>query len=186
MDETHRMDVAAQLHRSLASVLVVDMQAKLLPAIVDAEARVSATIKLIEGAKVLGVPVHATEQYPAGLGATDPRVAACLSARPFEKMQFSAFTREVEQAVAHRGHIILAGIETHVCIQQTALELVRRGRKVWLCAECTGSRRELDREIAFERLRHAGVAVTTVESVLFELMHSASAPEFKQILKLVK
>lgn len=179
-----------RLDRAAAVVLIVDLQDKLLPAIAGAEACVAASAKLVAGAKVLGVPVLATEQYPAGLGRTCPEIATLMEEmpKPVEKMAFSACVPAILDAIAlqQRQQIIIAGIETHVCVQQTVLDLLRRGLPVWVCADAVGSRRDFDRDIALKRMRHAGAIVTSVESVLFELLGEAGPDAFKKILKIVK
>lgn len=177
------------LTRALATVLVVDLQQKLLPAMHEADSCVAAAARLIKAAGTLGVPVIATEQYPAGLGRTDPRISELLAAnRTFEKTQFSAWIEPVRAVLAHSGRnqVILVGIETHVCVQQTALDLLRDGKQVWLCVDAVTSRRPLDSQVACDRLRHAGAIVTTTESVIFELLGEAGTQEFKNILKIVK
>ena len=179
-----------QMDRTKAVVLIVDLQEKLLPAITGATACVAASARLVAGAKALGVPVLVAEQYPAGLGHTCPEIATLMEDMPrcVEKMAFSACVPAILDAIAlqQRQQIIIAGVETHVCVQQTVLDLLRRGLRVWVCADAVGSRHELDREIALKRMRHAGAVVTTVESVLFELLGEAGTEDFKKILKIVK
>ena len=179
----------AHLHAAKALLLVVDLQEKLLPAMYESEATVAAAARLMQAMTVLGVPTIVTEQYPQGLGTTCPAIRALMGdARAYAKMLFSACTPEVNGAidVAWRGQIIVAGIESHVCVQQTVLDLLRGGREVWVCADATSSRRPLDRDMALDRMRQAGAVVTTSESVIFELLRQAGGEPFKQILKIVK
>lgn len=181
------MGIYDRIENKHAAVLLIDLQVKLLPAMREPEECVIACSRLIQGARVLRVPLVATEQYPAGLGRTDARISALLGGvAPVEKMQFSAWTPEVEAALGERFHVILAGIEAHVCVQQTALDLLKAGKRVWLCADACSSRHKDDFKLAMERMRQAGVVVTSVESVLFELLGQAGSEEFKQILKIVK
>jgi len=170
-------------------ILIVDFQQRLLPAIDQGQQRMARAAILLESANLLNIPVIATEQYPAGLGPTCPTILHLLGDRkPFEKTRFSACIPPVIDAIHQHNarQIILAGIETHVCLQQTALDLLRQELELWLCADAAGSRRHDDHQYALDRLRHAGATVTTVESVIFELLDNANAPAFKQILKVVK
>lgn len=177
------------LNRTLAAVLIIDMQQKLVPTVQDSEARVAAAIRLLQAAAVFRLPVLAAEQYPAGLGHTDPRVAALLNPdRTFEKRRFSACLPPIvrELGLLARNQVIVAGIETHVCVQLTVLDLLREGRQVWVCADAVSSRRAIDYDIALTRMSRAGAMVTTTESVIFELLGEAGSDEFKSILKIVK
>lgn len=170
-------------------VLLVDLQQKLLPAMHNQAALLAASVRLAAGATLLGVLVVVTEQYPRGLGATAPEVLAALpQPEVFVKTRFSAAIEAVLASLRRRGasRVILAGIETHVCIQQTALDLLDRGFAVHLCVDAAGSRRVLDHDTAIARLRHAGVQITTTESVLFELLGDAADPRFKALLAIVK
>ncbi|MFW6153843.1 MAG: hydrolase [Planctomycetota bacterium] len=170
-------------------VLVVDYQEKLLPAIVEHERCVAAGRRLIEAAGVLCVPVLATEQYPAGLGPTCASIREVLARTPIvEKTRFSACVDAVTDRLAALGrpNVLLAGIETHVCVQQTALDLLARGWTPYICADAVGSRRPHDRDIALDRMRQAGAVVTTTESAIFELLGDAGGEAFKRILRIVK
>lgn len=176
----------ARLHRESAILLVVDLQEKLLPAMHEADACVAGAQKLIRGCQALSVPVVATEQYPAGLGPTCASVRELLGEKPFEKMLFSACIQSVREAVAGKKQVIVTGIEAHVCVQQTVLDLLREGSDVWVCADAVTSRRVMDCEVALGRMRQAGAMVTTVEGVLFELLGQAGTEDFKKILRIVK
>jgi nicotinamidase-related amidase len=142
---------------------------------------------LVEGAKILGVPVQATEQYPKGLGPTVPELAGTLPAR-LEKLSFScAALPEVAGSFRAKGvqKVLLAGVETHVCVLQTALDLLHEGFQVYLAADATGSRHETDRDFGLRRLDKSGVILTTAEAALFEWTEKAGTPEFKQISRLI-
>lgn len=183
------LPVLQKLSCESAMVLIVDVQEKLLPAVVQAEACVAAVERLLRAAAVLGVPMLATEQYPAGLGPTRPSVRQLLGEAPvLEKLTFSACTEElIERLQAmNRRQIIVAGIEAHVCMQQSVLDLLRLGYVPFVCADATTSRRELDCRVGLERMRQAGAIVTTTESVILELLGAAGTPAFKQILSIVK
>ena len=182
-------DLLAKLNREQAMLFVIDLQEKLLPAISGAEACVAAAARLIRGCRVLGVPMIATEQYPAGLGQTCQSVKTLLDSVPaIEKLAFSGCVQAVRDAIAARGcrQVIVTGTEAHVCVQQTVLDLLRDQKDVWVCADAVGSRRPFDCEMALQRMRQAGALITTVESVLFELLGQAGADEFKAVLKIVK
>jgi nicotinamidase-related amidase len=168
-------------------LLIVDVQEKLLPKITAAERVVSGCRRLIRGAQILGVPVTATEQYPQGLGPTVAELAALLPP-PLPKLRFSC--AEVLNwgggAPNDRFQIVVAGIEAHVCVLQTALDLISQGFQVYIPADAVSSRNEFDWKMALERLAASGAVLTTTESVLFEWCAVAGTPEFKQISQLVK
>ena len=172
-----------------AILLVVDVQDRLLPAIHEADRCVEACRRMIEAAKVLDLPITVTEPYPAGLGPTCPTLKQCLGDAPlFTKTRFGAC---VEPVIEHlrqqdRPHVIVVGIEAHVCVMQTVLDLLRLGYIPFLCADAVSSRRPLDRDTAIARMRDGGAIVTTTESVTFELLGQAGTDTFKRILGIVK
>lgn len=147
---------------------------------------------MIESARVLEVPILATEQYPRGLGVTEPSLHELLQQFDvpiIEKPAFSCWGEEsVRRAVRRldRPQCILTGIETHVCIQQTALDLLAAGFQVFLCADAVSARGRENHAVAIDRMRHAGAVVTTVESVMFELCGRTDIPRFKPMLAIVK
>ena len=175
------------MSRGDSSLLVIDVQTKLMDKMAERDRIVANIARLVEGAKVLGIPVQATEQYPKGIGPTVPELADRLPLRP-EKLTFSCCGLP-EVAEQFRSHgvrsVLLAGIETHVCVQQTALDLLAQGFRVYLAADAVGSRKEIDRELGLRRMEQAGVVLTTTEAALFEWTEVAGTPEFKQISKLV-
>lgn len=177
------------LSRRNARLLIVDVQEKLMPAIPVADQLVSHCKKLIEGAKALGIPIAGTEQYPKGLGKTVPALAGHLGAMP-EKVRFSCAEALGWQPAAmdleRRDQIIVAGIEAHVCVLQTVLDLLAIGFRVYVPADAVASRKKLDWKIALGRMASLGAVITTTESVLFECCETAAAPEFKTISRLVK
>lgn len=182
-------DVLMKLEPGGAVLLVVDIQEKLLPVMDGWEACAAAAKRMIEAARVLVVPVVVTEQYPAGLGPTCAMIKEALGDAPVaEKMRFSACVESVMQALGQlaRRQVIVVGIESHVCVQQTVLDLLRAGYVPYLCADAVSSRRATDREAAIARMRQAGAVITTTESVIFELLGQAGAQQFKQILRIVK
>ena len=184
------MDVVPPiLQPETALLLVVDLQEKLLPAIHGADVCVAAAGRMIQAATVLALPIVVTEQYPAGLGPTCPEIRAHLGdAPPVTKSRFSACVDEVVSRLAAWGRpqVIVVGIEAHVCVQQTVLDLLRLGYAPFVCADGVASRRPLDREVALDRMRQARAVVTTTESATFELLGEAGTETFKRILPIVK
>lgn len=171
-------------------LLVVDIQERLIPAIDSGQRVIDETGRLIEGCRVLDIPVIATEQYPKGLGPLVPEVRERIDSNLiFSKLTFSACgAHEVMQLLQEQGRnqVVLAGIEGHVCMLQTALDLLAHGCQVHVPLETTSSRRPESCHAALTRMREAGVVVTTLESVLFELLERAGTPQFKEVLKIVK
>lgn len=182
------MSDSTRLTAREGALFAIDLQEKLLPH-VDGHAHVLANaIRLIDGARVLEIPAFATEQYPRGLGPTVAAVAERLLHRS-EKTAFSccAIPELVEQLHGrHVRHVTLAGIEAHVCVAQTALDLIGLGFHVQVAADGVGSRRRMDWEFALRRLERAGAVVSTTEAILFEWAESSDRPAFKRISQLVK
>jgi nicotinamidase-related amidase len=170
-----------------ATLLIVDMQARLMPAIHDGAAVLAAAARMAAGARLLGVPVVATEHHRAALGATLDDVGRHARA-VFSKMHFSAtaepgFESWLPNA---RSAIFVAGCEAHICVLQTALGLKRAQRRVALVADACGSRRPEDRDLALQRARAHGIDVVTTEMALFEWLGSCEHPAFRDVLRLVK
>jgi len=178
------------LDRAKSVLVVVDVQEKLLPAIPGGDAIVSRINLLTSSARTLGVPVVVTEQYPQGLGPTVGGLHGALGAfEPMVKVHFSCASGPgfIEKlAELGRPQIVLAGIEAHVCMAQTAVELLGKGYGVWIAADAAGSRHAVDAASAFGRLAAGGVVMTTAEAVAFEWLRKAGTPEFKAVQKLVK
>lgn len=175
------------LDRNRSMLLVVDLQSKLLPAI-PAQATIAwNATRLLAGANALGVPYWVTEQYPEKLGSTIPLAETPIAAS--SKRMFSC--RECSEPLADfrkRGmqQVIICGIETHVCVLQTALDLLADGWQVFIVVDATGSRMQIDQETALSRMAAEEVVLTTTESVLFEWCETSSALEFRTISSLVK
>lgn len=167
-------------------LLVIDMQEKLVP-LIDQAAQVTwNTRRLLDGAAILDIPRLGTEQYRKGLGGTISPLAEKLGEMP-DKLHFSGYDAVAEQLEElGRPKILIAGIETHVCVQQTALDLLTLGYEVFLAVDAVGSRFAADREIALRRMESTGVVLTTTEAALFEWCRVAGTPEFKQISQLVR
>jgi nicotinamidase-related amidase len=164
------------------------MQDKLLNLIPDHEKVVANAVALIKGAKALDLPTWATEQYPRGLGPTTAAVAELIPERPAKTtFHCCAVGQLLEQLYGrHVRHVTLVGIETHVCVAQTALELLDLGFQVQVPADAVASRHKIDWEFALRRLERAGAVVSTTESALFEWTETADRPEFKAISNLIK
>ena len=172
------------------ALLIIDIQERILPVINNHERVVDNTIKLIKGFKVLGLPIFFTEQYPKGLGPTSKSIVKELGdLKPFDKMSFSCSgAGKLFEEFASKGlsQIVVCGIESHVCVQQTVLDLIENGIQVNLAADAVSSRKEIDYKTALDRMRSHGTEVTTTESILFELLNVCGTPEFKTVSKIVK
>jgi nicotinamidase-related amidase len=170
------------------ALLVVDLQDKLLEAIADQKQVVANVVHLIRGAEVLGLPVWATEQYPRGLGPSTARVAELIRDRPAKTTFHCCAVPQILEQLYGRNvrHVTIAGIEAHVCVAQTALELLDLGFRVQVPADAVASRHKVDCEFALRRLELAGAVVSTTEAVLFEWTETADRPEFKAISELIK
>jgi nicotinamidase-related amidase len=169
-------------------LLVIDVQEKLMALIPQAGSVVCNIAFLIDVARLLRMPVQASEQYPRGLGPTVPELAQRLPTRP-DKLAFSccalpALVTEFQRQA--RPKLLLAGIEAHVCVQQSALDLLAAGFRVYVAADAVASRYPVDRDFALRRMEQAGVVLTTTEAAGFEWVRQAGTPEFKTLSKLVQ
>ena len=170
------------------ALLVIDVQERLAPAIAGSRRIIWNIRRLIDGAKLLGLPVAATEQYPQGLGRSVPELAERLGEVP-AKLSFSCLgCAGIFQGLKDRGvyKLLLTGIEAHVCVQQTALDLLAAGWRVYLAVDAVGSRADLDLQTAIRRMDSCGVTLTTTEAALFEWCAEAGTPQFKEISRLVR
>lgn len=171
--------------------MVIDIQERLLPYIYENEQVITNVKKLIEGLKIFNIPVILTEQYKKGLGNTVPSVAESLAQNvpSFEKISFSCCDDQpILSELKARGKkfIILCGIESHICVLQTTIDLIEQGFVPVVVADCVSSRKPEDKAVAIVRVRQEGAIVTTSESLLFELCRFAGSDSFKAISKLVK
>jgi len=170
------------------ALVVIDVQEKLAPAIADSRRVVWNVRRLIDGAKLLGLPVVATEQYPQGLGPTLPELAGRLGEIP-SKLTFSGggcpqIFHDLEGRGIHK--LLVCGMEAHVCVQQTVLDLLGQGWRVYVAVDAVGSRRTIDYRTALARMDASGATLTTTEAALFEWCRIAGTPEFKEISRLAK
>lgn len=179
-----------RLLRDQTICVVVDIQEKLFPHMHEGEKLERNVIKLIHGLNFLGIPILLTQQYTKGLGPTVPALTALAGIRdPIEKQSFSCCDEPVFMAklnASGKTNVILCGIETHVCILQTAIDMVSQGFKAVVVEDCVSSRHLQDKETALKRLQGEGIILTGVESLLFELLRTSGTEEFKAISKLIR
>ena len=170
--------------------LIIDMQERLFPHIDNHDQLTKNTAILIEGLKAIGIKILVTEQYTKGLGFTIGSLKLLLQDINFiEKQAFSCCDEPKfyeELTLTGARHVIIAGIETHVCVMQTAIDLLNNGYIPVVVEDCVSSRRPNDKNIAIERMRKEGAIITTYESVLFELLRYSGTEAFKKVSKLVK
>lgn len=178
------------LKKETSALLIIDLQEKILPVIRNVDNVIENTIKLIKGFKTLNLPIYFTEQYPKGLGPTSSKILSELKGyNAIQKMSFSCFGAEdlfTELRSKKLHQIIISGVESHVCVQQTVLDLLANDFQVNVAADAVSSRREFDFQIALDRMRTLGAEITTTESILFELLEVCGTPEFKEISRIVK
>lgn len=172
-------------------VLSLDIQTRLLPHIYEYEAMLETAAKLFKGMKVLDIPFLVTEQYSKALGNTDENLQKEIGDeyKPIEKMSFScmdepSFVSALEKT--GKKNVIIAGIESHVCILQTVVDMAAEGYQTIVVADAVSSRKYYDKKIALKRMAAEGAIITTYESLLFELQRVSGTPEFKEISKIVK
>lgn len=177
----------------LSQLLIIDVQER-LAGTMDAgqlQTLVRNTNILIEAASSLDIPILRTEQYPRGLGPTLPDIAAALPSEQHavEKTCFSCCGASgIESAISNvtRRQMVLVGIETHICVLQTAIDLYQRGFGVFVVADAVCSRQQRHYQLALDRMQQAGIIISTTESVLFEWLRDASHPQFKTLSKLIR
>lgn len=178
------------LKKENTALVVIDIQGKLATLMHQRENLFANAVRMIRGARVLGLPVIWTEQLPDKLGATSPEIQKELEGlKPIVKKTFSccgddAFLAELSRL--NRKQVLLTGIETHVCVYQTALDLLKSGYEVHLVRDAVSSRIESNYHLGVERIKEAGASLTSVEMSLFELLRVAEGDQFKQIIEIVK
>lgn len=177
----------ARLDREQAVLVVVDVQEAFRKALRHFDSVAAGAATLVRGARTLGLPIVVTEQYPGGLGHTVPEVAGELpdDLEPIEKLCFSAAEAEGFD-LGGRDQALVCGIETHVCVNQTVLDLLERGVEAHVARDAVGSRTKDNWRLGLHRMERAGAVVTSIETALFELLRGADAAEFKQVQALVK
>jgi nicotinamidase-related amidase len=176
----------AKLDPERAALVVIDVQEAFRKAVPVFDGVASATATLVEGAKAIGIPVFATEQYPKGLGHTVPEVAERLpdGVEPIEKVCFSAVEADGFD-LGGADQTIVCGIDTHVCVNQSVLDLLARGVDVHVAEDAVGSRSKQNWQLGLHKVERAGATLTSVETALFELVRRAGTDEFKRVQKLI-
>jgi nicotinamidase-related amidase len=178
------------ISRDKAVLVIIDLQGNLAQAMFDKENLFSNTIKLIKGFKALNLPIMITEQIPQKLGPTLPQIASELDGiKSIAKESFSCwdeinFKKQIE--ALNRKHVVLLGIETHVCVYQTAVDLISHGYHLHLVADAVSSRTPENRQIGIDAMKSAGAKITSAEMVLFEMLHTAADPKAKELFKIIK
>ena len=176
--------------RNQTASVIIDIQDRLFVHMHENEKLVSNTVKLIEGLKVMQIPVILNQQYTKGLGETIPPVKSALdNTEHVEKMTFSCcdepeFFSQLKNL--DKKFVVIAGIETHVCVLQTVVDLIAAGFVPVVVEDCVSSRNVNDKKVAIKRMRSEGAIITTAESILFELLRNVKDDAFKAISKLVK
>ena len=184
------MNVPSALNTDNALLLLIDFQERLFPVMYEKEKLLSNVVKLVKGAKALEIPIILTEQYPKGLGPTIPEIKELLpDIKPVEKVCFSctdekSFNKALE--ALKRQQVLIAGIEAHICVYQTAMALGRAGYQVQVVGDCVSSRDPENKLAALFKMGAAGISPTTAEMALFELLKVAKGDKFKQISSIVK
>ncbi|HEX7807387.1 MAG TPA: hydrolase [Thermoanaerobaculia bacterium] len=182
-----------KLDRNNAALVVIDLQERLMPVIHDADLVVQNLDRLVRGCHILGIPTILTEQYVKGLGATIPSLRATFDEtygyQPIEKMTFSAMGAgafAAQLGALNRKHVLIAGVESHVCVYQTVRDLLAAGFAVTLIADAMSSRTPANKEIGVKRMLADGATLSSTELALFELLVTSGTDEFRAISKLVK
>ncbi len=173
-----------------AALLVIDIQERLFPVMHEKEKLLRNVVKLVKGAQVLEIPILLTEQYPKGLGPTLPEIKGVIpDIKPIEKVSFNCCDEAVFcQALEalKRKQVLIAGIEAHICVYQTAVALARAGYEVQVVGDCTASRENENKLVALFKMGAVGISPTTAEMALFELLKVAKGDKFKAISNIVK
>ena len=176
------------LEANQCALLVIDIQEKLLPPIFQKEQMVKNSQLLIRLARLLKIPALMSVQYAKGLGNTVPEIASLLpGTEPIDKQMFSCFGSEVfcsllKRLPGQRNTLLLCGMESHICVTQTALAALREGYIVHVASDAVSSRTEWNWKIGLERMRAAGAIISSTEMIIYELLRSSGAPAFKEML----
>jgi nicotinamidase-related amidase len=175
-----------KLDRDRTALVVIDVQEAFRKALPDFDSVVAAAATLVDGARALGIPVVVTEQYPKGLGETVPEVAERLpqKSKRIDKVCFSAAEADGFD-LAGRDQALVCGIEAHVCVNQSVLDLLERGIEAQVAEDAVGSRTAENKRLGLQKMERAGAVLTSVEMALFELLRGSDAAEFKQVQALV-
>jgi nicotinamidase-related amidase len=173
------------LHPETTTLVVIDLQEKLLPAIWDRERVVTNVTKLLQLARILKLKTVPTTQYCRGLGPTVPEIASLLDREPIDKTSFGCFG-DPKITPELRGTLLVAGIETHICVCQTVLGALEAGLEVHVAADATSSRTAANAQVGIERMRAAGAVISSTEMAIYELLGRSDREEFKRMLPFLK
>lgn len=189
--ESYNEAARRPLQAAECALAVIDIQEKLLPPIWEKERLVRNSQLLIRLAEMMSLPVIATTQYAKGLGQIVPEIASLLpDTNPMDKLEFGCFGNgEFCSAVSRlsgRNTLLLCGMETHICVMQTALGALNQGLNVHVAADAVSSRAELNWKLGLERMRDAGAVISSTEMMMYELMGKSGTPVFKEMLKFIK
>jgi nicotinamidase-related amidase len=172
------------------AAVIIDIQERLLPHMHENQIILQNNLKLIDGLQILSIPTVITQQYTRGLGETVPSIVSKFPEfRYIEKISFSCIDEpgfKEQVSLLGKPNIILCGIEAHVCVLQTCLDLLDAGFRPVIIEDCVSSRKLNDKKVAIERMRQEGARISTMESLLFELVRSADSKYFKDISRIVK
>lgn len=181
------------LAKQHCALVVIDLQEKLIPAIFEKERVIHNCVLLIECAKILKLPILLTQQYPQGLGATLETIRNALPSdtQPLNKLEFGCFSNPgfctaVQQLKPGRNTLLVAGIESHICVTQTVLGAMQEGFHVHLATDATSSRSEFNWKIGLDRMKDAGAQLSSTEMMIYELLGQSGTPEFKAMLAHLK
>ncbi|MBQ0059923.1 MAG: isochorismatase family protein [Lachnospiraceae bacterium] len=177
------------IKRDKTIMIGCDYQDRLFPAVYNTDTLMDKTLRLMKGLKVLGVPVIFTQQYTKGLGHTSEAIREAAGNNDYlEKIRFSAWSvlKDVLPSPEEKPYVLIGGIESHVCVLQTAIELKENGYKVFYVADCASSRSKRDYKLALKRAEQEGIIITSCESILFELLEEAGTETSKAIQRIVK
>ncbi len=181
------MEIPYLMQAENTSLIIIDIQKKLLDGIANKDSIINNIEKLIQGSKLLGIDTYITEQNPTRLGKTINNIPLNYSIEPISKMEFSCKScLDLENRMKNKRNILLCGIETHVCILQSSFDLLARGYQVYIAVDCIGSRNSIDSITAIKRMNSKGINITTAEASLFEWCATANHPQFKSISKIIK
>ena len=164
------------------SVICIDLQEKLVNMLENSDFIATQATKFMQALSILDVDTIITEQYPKGLGATIESISVIADFKKLEKTSFSA----IEVLPKLKENVVVFGIETHICVYQTVIDLLKKGHNVYVIADCCASRSELNYKTSLELMKQQGAKITTLEIVLFEFLKSSKHPNFKQVQSLIK
>ena len=173
------------------ALIVIDVQEKLLPAIFERDRVVKNSQLLVRAAGILNFPTIATTQYAKGLGETEADLKSLLPSNPIDKQMFSCFGSDVfcsmlKRLPGRRNTLLLCGMESHICVAQTALAALREGYMVHVASDAVSSRTPWNLNIGLDRMRAAGAVISSTEMIIYELLHSSATEEFKRMLAHLK